>query len=87
MVDVLVDVKISLTFLNETTPSQRRSTHSNNHSNRASQRSGGRNQKNPVGRTQSQEVSEMAENQSYSPFSAILNIVGVTANPPLSAAG
>ena len=67
--------------------SQRRSTHSSNPSNRASQRSGGRNHKNPVGRTHSQEVSDMGENQSYSPFSAILNIVGVTTNPPLSAAG
>ena len=56
-------------------------------SNTVQRSGGGRNHKNPVGRTQSQEVSDMGENQSYSPFSAILNIVGVTTNPPLSAAG
>ena len=66
--------------------SQRRSTHSA--STRASQRSGStRNGKNPAGRTQSHEVPEMVENHSASPFSTILNIVGVTTNPPHSVAG
>ena len=60
--------------------SQRRSTRSIP-SNRASTRNG----KAPVGRTQSHETQDLAENHSSSnPFATILNIVGVSNPPPPS---